>query len=121
MTLEETAYGIKIQLPDGVRNDMNLLQSSVADLISFVGENKIEAVLCEIEDPNPKQNKTGVGIIANMLANQVKHEVKIAVYSKHFNQQTEAVELESIISEKGVPIKYFSNEKEAEQWLNKMW
>lgn len=121
MTLEETGYGIKIQIPDGVRNDMNLLQSSVADLISFVGENKVENVLCEIEDPNPKQNKTGVGIIANMLADQVKHEVKIAVYSKHFNNQSKAVEMESIISEKGVPIKYFSDEKEAEKWLQQMW
>ena len=121
MTLEETEYGIKIQLPDGVRNDMNLLQSSVADLITYIGENKVGSVLCQIEDPNPKQNKTGMGLIANMLGDQVKHEVRIAVYSEHFNQQSEAVKMESIISEKGVPIKYFSKEKEAIDWLKQMW
>lgn len=121
MTLEETDYGIKIQLPDEIRNDAALLQSSVADLITYISENGIANVLCHIEDPNPKQSKDGIGIIANMLGNQVKHDIRIAVHSKLFNQQTKAIETESAISEKGVPIKYFSDELEAVKWLNEMW
>jgi len=121
MTLEETEYGIKITIPDAVRNDIGLLQSSVADLIAYVGENDIQNVLCQIEDPNPKQNKTGVSLISNMLASQIKHEVKIAVYSPFFKAQSEAVNIENVVSEKGVPLKYFSSEKEAVQWLNQMW
>ena len=117
MTIDEEEYGIKIHLDDSLRIDQELLESSISDLINYVQENRVQNVLCQLDDPNPKQNESGINLIADLISNKVKQDVKIAVFSRKFKEQSKAIELESIFVEKGVSIKYFSNEDEAVVWL----